>query len=209
MTEILDIYDDNMQYIGTKPRPDVHRDGDWHRVFHCWVIFRDEAGADWIIMQKRGVDKATYPGYLDVSAAGHYAAGETVRDGIRELHEELGLTQHTFDDLIRLGWRVSSARYEQVIDREVADVFFLICDQPLAAYVYQQEELAGLVSIPTEPGIELALGNTEQLEVPAVGFDTPTISIQQADFIPSQDAYFAKICTLAQRCLDGERKLFV
>src|SRR5215510_7041074 len=102
MAEIFDIYDENMRHIGTKERSAVHRDGDWHKTFHAWVIFRDERG-DWVLLQKRSADKDTFPNLLDISAAGHYSAGETMQDGLRELHEELGLTEAKFEDLIPLG----------------------------------------------------------------------------------------------------------
>ncbi|MEL6309262.1 MAG: isopentenyl-diphosphate delta-isomerase, partial [Chloroflexota bacterium] len=61
MTEMFDIYDDAMRHIGTKPRADVHRDGDWHRTFHCWVIYRGDDGQDWVVIQKRVPDKDIYP----------------------------------------------------------------------------------------------------------------------------------------------------
>jgi isopentenyldiphosphate isomerase len=105
MTEILDIYDDQMRHIGTKERGAVHRDGDWHKVFQCWVVYRDADGRDYLVVQRRGPDKDIYPNYLDISAAGHYQAGETIRDGIREVQEELGI-QVSFDDLIPLGVRI-------------------------------------------------------------------------------------------------------
>ena len=39
--EIIDIYTARGEPIGRKSRTLVHRDGDWHRVFHCWVFFAD------------------------------------------------------------------------------------------------------------------------------------------------------------------------
>ncbi|MBZ0275880.1 MAG: NUDIX domain-containing protein, partial [Anaerolineae bacterium] len=92
MTEILDIYDEQLNKIGTKERGAIHRDGDWHKVFHCWVAYRDESGRDFVVLQRRGPDTEVFPNLLDISAAGHYQAGETVRDGVREVREELGIT---------------------------------------------------------------------------------------------------------------------
>lgn len=208
MVEMLDIYDDNLTHLGNKPRPDVHRDGDWHRVFHCWVIYRDAQGADWVIVQRRGADKATFANYLDVSAAGHYAAGESEREGVRELQEELGLDAK-FEDLIPAGRRVSAARYAGLIDREVADVYFYICDQPLSDYNYQREELAGLVAIPVSEGLRLFSGEVDQIRIPAVGLERGSISIRVSDFIPTQDHYFHKVLLLARRCLNGESHLLI
>lgn len=207
MLEMLDIYDDNLVHLGTKPRPDVHHDGDWHRVFHCWVLAQMKEQAA-IIVQKRAADKETFASYLDVSAAGHYAAGETVRDGLRELDEELGL-QATFEDLIPLGQRVSAARYQGLIDREVADVFFYRCDQPLSAYRYQKEEIAGLLAVPLAEGLALFSGERDAIAVSAVGLGSAEVSIRVADFIPTPDRYFYKVLILAQRYLQGERHLLI
>src|SRR5690606_26203377 len=143
---MLDIYDENMTHLGTKSRDDVHRDGDWHKVFHCWVIYRDEAGQDWVILQKRAPDKDTFPNYLDISAAGHYSVGETIQEAMRELEEELGLFSK-FEDLIPLGVRIGIAKYGSLIDRQFADVFLYECNQPLQDYKYQQDEISGLIAL--------------------------------------------------------------
>jgi isopentenyldiphosphate isomerase len=208
MPEQLDIYDDALQHLGTKPRPAVHRDGDWHRVFHAWVIYRDATHGAGVILQKRATTKATFPDYLDVSAAGHYAAGETVRDGVRELHEELGVAI-TFDALIPAGRRVSMARYGDLIDREVADVFFCVHQQALSDYAYQRDEVAGLVAVPIDDGLRLWGRDVDAINVPAVGLGTTTVTVSREDFIPTLDHYFYKVLLLAHRCLDGARPLLV
>lgn len=208
MAEIFDIYDEKMNHIGTKERSAVHRDGDWHKTFHAWVIFRNEQG-DWIILQKRGANADTFPNLLDISAAGHYAAGETVEDGVRELHEELGLSEASFQDLIPLGQRRSVARYDDIFDSQVSDVFFYICDKPLNEYRYQTSELAGLIALPVQAGLQLIRGEIESLEVPAVGYASDTIRLTLSDFIRTDDQYMEKILLLAPRCLNGERELSI
>jgi isopentenyldiphosphate isomerase len=208
MAEIFDIYDENMQHIGTKERSAVHRDGDWHKTFHAWVIFRNEKG-DWVVLQKRSADKDTFPNLLDISAAGHYAAGERMQDGVRELHEELGLTEAKFEDLISLGQRKSVAKYDGVFDSQVSDVFFYVCNKPLNEYRYQTSELAGLIALPVKEGLQLFRGEIDCLEVPAVGYVTDTIVLSRKDFIPTEDEYMEKILLLAPRCLDGESNLSI
>lgn len=208
MGEILDIYDENLTWLGTKPREAVHRDGDWHRVFQCWVIYRDAEGRDWLVMQRRGADKDFFPNLLDVSAAGHYAAGETMRDGVREIEEELGI-RVAFDDLIHVGARVGIARQGDLIDHEIADVFVYICDRPLHEYDYQREEVDGLVAFDIDEGLALFAGERESLKAQAVGFGQDVITITPADFVPTKDAYVYKILILAKRCLNGEKYLVI
>lgn len=208
MTEFFDIYDDAFDHIGVKARDAVHRDGDWHKAFHCWVIYRDIAAQDWLIVQKRAPDKDTFPNLFDVSAAGHYTAGETRRDGVRELQEELGLTV-AFDDLIPLGQRISIATGKTFVDRQIDEVFFYICDQALSDYHYQREEITGLIALNIREGIELFSGITDHLVVPAIGFPTEMMTVRLSDFVPSPDHYWMKILILAQRCLNGEKHLYI
>lgn len=208
MAEMLDIYDENLTHLGVKSREDVHRDGDWHKVFHCWVIYRDDDGQDWIIVQKRAPDKQTYPNMLDVSAAGHYEAGETPLEGMRELEEELGLFPE-FDDLIYAGRRMTAARFDGLIDREVADIYLYICNQPLSSYNFQKEELSGLIAVNVAEGLRLFTGEVESIESPASGFASDTVSVKKEHFISVYDHYWEKIFLLTTRCLNGEKHLFI
>jgi hypothetical protein len=60
-TEQLKIFDENRNPIGVASREDVHRLGYWHETFHCW--------------------------FVDITAAGHLMADESVEDGVREIKE--------------------------------------------------------------------------------------------------------------------------
>ncbi len=208
MTEHFDIYDEALNHIGVKPRDAVHRDGDWHRVFHCWVVCRDHAGAEFVIMQKRGPRQDTFPGKIDVSAAGHLEAGESVRDGVREIEEELGL-QVDFDALTPLGRRLGVSRYAGLIDRQIFDVFLYECNLDLAAYNYCQDEIAGLVKLSIGAGIRLLSGRCQSVSAAAVGFGADRIRITPDDFIPSIDNYTLKALQLARRYFTGDRLLFI
>lgn len=208
MAEMLDIYDQNLVKIGVKERKAVHRDGDWHRTFHCWVIYRDAQGIDYVVMQKRGPDKELCPNMVDVAVGGHYAAGETIADGIREIREELGL-EVRFESLIPVGVRVSVARYDTLVDQEFNDVFLLIDDRPLKAYEYQREEISGLVCFRIDDALMLFAGERETISADAVGFDQAEVQLKVDDFILHQDAYVYRALILAKRCLNGEKHLVI
>lgn len=78
----------------TKQRGHVHRDGDWHRSIHVWVVIRDPMGAGnhQVLLQKRALTKDTNPGLWDVSVAGHIEAGGLpLETAVREAQEELGI----------------------------------------------------------------------------------------------------------------------
>ena len=208
MTELFDIYDEDLNHLGVKPRDEVHRDGDWHQVFHCWVIGRDSSDNPFVILQKRAPDKDIFPDKLDISAAGHLEAGETVEDGVRELQEELGLTVE-FDELIPLGRRVSTKMYKGLIDCQISNVFLFVCNKPLEDYVYQTEEVSGLVQVSIDDGIRLFSGEAESVVVNAVGFEENEIEITLNDFIITIDNYAYKIMVLAQRYFAGEQHLLI
>ena len=207
MSEFFDIYDEALNHIGVKPRAAAHHDGDWHQVFHCWVIGREADRAPYLVLQKRRAC-LDYPNLIDISAAGHLAAGETPRDGPREIAEELGLIV-PFEDLIPLGRRVGINKIGDFIDRQICHVFFYRCDQPLEAYDYNCDEVAGLIKLPIDDAMSLLAGETRAVIAPAVGLDSPQITLTLDDFIPSIDNYIMKILILARRFFAGEKELWI
>ena len=100
--ELLDLYSASGTPLGrAKPRSAVHRDGDWHKTFHCWMCYRGEAGQEMLILQKRSPHVETWPNRFDITAAGHYRTGEDLSGGVREIAEELGVSV-TAAQLIRI-----------------------------------------------------------------------------------------------------------
>ena len=80
----------------TKPILQAIEDGDWLSVFAIWLYKQTDDGV-YILFQERSQNATVSPGKLDISAAGHYNAGETGLDGLRELQEELGITPDIAD----------------------------------------------------------------------------------------------------------------
>lgn len=73
-----------------KARKRVHKDQDWHRSVHIWLV---DISQRKVAMQKRSMNKDTFPGRWDISAAGHIeAGGDSKETAVREVAEELGLT---------------------------------------------------------------------------------------------------------------------
>lgn len=207
MSELFDIYDEALNHIGVKRRDLVHRAGDWHQVFHCWVIGREVNGDPFLLLQKRR-NYLDYPNKIDISAAGHLAAGETVRDGLRELEEELGL-RVAFEDLIPLGRRVGVSRIGGFVDCQICHVFFYECDRPLADYSYRREEIAGLLKLRIDEAFRLFSGEVDSVTAPAIGLEAAHVTITRDDFIESIDNYLMKILVLAQRYFAGEKELWI
>ncbi|HLY27299.1 MAG TPA: isochorismatase family protein [Aggregatilineales bacterium] len=205
--EILDIYDENLMKLGSKIRADVHRDGDWHRVFQCWIAY-EQQGEAYLVMQRRAPNKQFYPNLLDTTSAGHYAVGETIQDGIREIREELGIDV-TFDQLVPIGRRVSVTRNGDLIDHEVADVFLLIYSKNIREYRMQIEEVSGLVAFKVSDALELFTGKRQTIPAQAVGYATEWAELRTSDFIPTLDHLMEKILVLVQRYFREETTLFI
>ena len=92
--EMIDLRNRDGSRTGeVKERTLVHRDGDLHGTSHVWLVRRrpDRGSAD-VLLQKRSADKDSFPGYYDISSAGHIPAGQDfLESAVRELGEELGI----------------------------------------------------------------------------------------------------------------------
>lgn len=87
--EHIDTLDENGALTGkTRTRAEVHRDGDWHRAVHIWIL--NDRGE--ILIQKRSPTADLFRDHWDLSLAGHVRSGEESRAAaVRELKEELGV----------------------------------------------------------------------------------------------------------------------
>jgi len=217
MSEYIDIYDPNMVKIGTKERQQAHIDGNWHKAFHCWIIYRTPNGEDMIVVQRRSSSKKLFPNALDITAAGHYEKGETIKEGLREVQEELGLDVD-FEDLISLGVKFDVAKIGEVTNYEFDDVFLLEYFQPIEAYNFDPVEVSGIASFKIDDGLSLFSGEVDEISGKAVmainieeqvHFKEEEFKIKVEDFIPRIDSYVYKVLIMAKRHLEGEKHLAI
>ncbi len=101
--EFFDICDEYGYPTGeTVTRELAHSEGILHRTAHIWIIRKKAGGYD-ILLQKRTMNKDSFPGMYDTSSAGHIPAGEEpLPAALRELREELGIDAGP-DDLSYIG----------------------------------------------------------------------------------------------------------
>ncbi|NJL35038.1 MAG: NUDIX domain-containing protein [Chloroflexaceae bacterium] len=205
--ELLDVYSADGQPLGiARPKRDVHARGDWHRTFHCWLVYRDATGRDHMLVQRRASRKDVYPDKLDVTAAGHLQAGEGIEGGLRELWEELGI-RATELNLHFIGQRTWIDDAEGIYHREFQDVYLLIKDAPLTAYTIDPVEVAGLADLLLDDLIDLFAGRRTQIsgQMLFAGTSEPEeYPVTVADFIPTPNPYVLKVCQAARGLLAGE-----
>lgn len=144
--EYFDLLDEHGNKIGkTKLRSEVHRDGDWHKGVHIWVINDDNE----ILLQRRCATKDSNPNMLDISSAGHLQAGDNSQDAaIRELKEELNLDV-TKDELVFIKTIKNSLKYtETFINNEFDDVYIVRTNKKIDDLKYQTEEISEIMYVP-------------------------------------------------------------
>lgn len=144
--EMIDILGEDGAPLGyTLSRAAVHALGLWHRTAHIWV--RNSEGH--LLLQKRAPTKDTYPGFWDVSCAGHLSAGDTSSSGaLRELHEELGVT--AAPDALEFLFTCLQRYHKDdgsLLDNEIADVYLLIPPCEVAEINFSTNEVAAVRAV--------------------------------------------------------------
>lgn len=143
--EYIDIVDEQGRPTGEIiERAEAHRTGALHRTSHVWIM-RRKGGELQILLQKRCMDKDSFPGCYDISSAGHIPAGEDyIPSALRELKEELGLTV-TGEELIDCGQKKLEMHGhfhgEMFWDRQISKVFLLWQDREAEDFAVQREEI--------------------------------------------------------------------
>jgi isopentenyldiphosphate isomerase len=212
-SEPFDIITANGKPTGqVKSRAEVHRDGDWHRAIHVWVAGVDDRSAAFLTLQRRSPDKDTWPGRFDATVGGHYRAGESLAEALREVEEEIGIIPN-LNDLRPLGVRVCANEAQPgIVDREIQDVFLLRDDRPLENFRPNSAELAALIRFPLETLVPFLAGENSEIDgeslTPAATRAEP-ITARIDDFIPTVDRYFLRIAVAALHVLRGERYVAV
>uniref|UniRef100_A0A5B7BD41 Putative nudix hydrolase 3 n=1 Tax=Davidia involucrata TaxID=16924 RepID=A0A5B7BD41_DAVIN len=135
----------------SKPRGDVHRDGDYHRAVHVWIFAESTQE---LLLQRRADCKDSFPGLWDISSAGHISAGDSsLVTARRELHEELGviLPKDAFEFLF-VFLQECVINDGKFINNEFNDVYLVttLAPIPLEAFTLQESEVSAVKYISFE-----------------------------------------------------------
>lgn len=194
--EYFDLYDEQGRPLGrAKERASVHRDGDWHRSIHLWIVRADGA----LVFQQRSAEKDTRPNHFTCTVGGHYAAGEDLGQVLREAREEIGQSVG-LGELLPLGtWRYDDAGPAGSRDRELQDVFLWPSATPIEAFQPDPEEVAALAEVAPETLLRLLEGTVAEIAMRFRASDAALVeqrSLRRDDLVPTP-AYHACIARAA------------
>jgi len=201
--ELLDVLDESGRPTGEVAlKSEAHRLGLRHRCFHCWICGSDPEGS-YLLLQRRAATKDTWPGYLDVTAAGHLATGEKTLDGLREVEEELGLRVEP-ERLVPLGTRKVDQEIPAGRDREFHDVFLLYDTTPPERLRLQKEEVEAVFRLSLDHVRDLYdTGSTPAREYEEGRTFTSWISLNE--IVPMEEDYLPRIASAIRLLLAGTR----
>eukprot|EP00667_Euglena_gracilis_P023332 EG_transcript_26313 len=134
----------------TKPRGQVHRDGDWHRSVHVWIV---DPKHGTVVLQKRAPEKDTNPNKWDVGSAGHITAGDDSRGtAVREALEELGLVVADPAELEFLFTAVNTCsgetKHGPYQDNELQDIYLLVREGVDVDAIERNTEVCDVRAVP-------------------------------------------------------------
>ncbi|MDR0367050.1 MAG: NUDIX domain-containing protein [Rickettsiales bacterium] len=181
--ELLDIYDESENLIGTADRAVAHRFGLWHKTVHCWLLLPDGR----VVFQKRGRRKKDNPSKLYTSASGHVAAGEPVEKALaREVSEELGASPKNPRLIWKTLYKGDFARDDGSLfhDRAIVHIFSAAADRPLDMFRFDDGEADAVAAIDPGDFARLAQGLTDAIAAQAWdGGSLNEISVGRDDFL--------------------------
>ena len=190
-----------------KGREQAYRDGNWIGTFNLWIVSRDPEPS--VVYQQRSPQSTWAPNLLDVTAGGHYEAGEKLADGLREAEEELG-KHYSPDQIIPLGKKLYvGANTNGTSKQNVIDIFLIEDSAPLDSYVLQEEEVYALCKCPVRELLKAHRNPSYSFKVKALTAkgEQIDITVNKQSFPENYDNYHYKIAVLADRYFKGEKDL--
>jgi isopentenyldiphosphate isomerase len=201
--ELLDVFDESQRRLGVAGKGVAHRLGLWHYAFHCWLYRVVDRSDVRLLFQQRGPGKKVYPGLFDISAAGHYKAGESVEDGVREVAEELGI-EIEFDSLVDLGTRAEVFEVDDILSREFCRTFLGRTALSPTALRPAEPEVTALVEVRLADGLAMCSGASAAARCSGIRHEAGQwhefgSEISLRELVPRPDSYYLNIFQLVDQ----------
>lgn len=214
MTEIIDIFDANMVPTGTMERNAAQLAGEWYRTFHFWLVSPLYGGS--IIWQMRSKHKSHHGAQLGMTAGGHFQAGESLQDGLREVVEEIGV-DFKYSDIEFLGWNTHVRNEGQKILRRFEAVHMARWDGDIESlHPTDPIEVGGLVWVPITDCFKIFMGQPHSVICDAFLHDETknayvrcTQKVDLSTFVVDRERYLLTVSIMAERLLEGRRPLSI
>jgi 8-oxo-dGTP pyrophosphatase MutT (NUDIX family) len=210
--KLVDIFNDRYELVGTEDKKTAHASGLWHRTFSALAV---NPATRRVILQKKAPGRYTFdrPDYADITVGGHYEAGETIPEGVREVREELGLPI-AYSDLQPIGLRQTAITLApDYIEREFQHWHLLPLDLDLDDIPLADAEVSGLADISIDDALALADGEVGTIPARYAtradhGLEYTEATLSRADLVPNYlklDQLYLRLFVAARRYCAGER----
>lgn len=204
--EMIDIYNENHEYLGICEKGLAHRLGLWHETFNGIIVNKKNKSIIFQIKNAKhnNIHKANK---IEISIGGHYQAGEKIDAGVREIEEESEI-KIDFKDLIYLGERqVSTIVKSDYIVREFQKMFIIPYDGKVENLKSIDDEILSFVEFKIDDCIKLFLKKIESIS----GIDNKNKKekFNLRNFVEAYlkgDELYLKLAICAKRYSEGERK---
>ena len=216
--EMIDIYTDRLKHIGVASKKEAHEKGYWHTVITCLAINPKTGTA--IYQRKYPKNDASITNensQLDISVGGHIQAGESIEQAVREIKEEL-LEDVSLKELVYLGVRQTAATINNnYIANEFQYIFLYPCQKQLKQYDVSGKEVARLVEINVQDGLDLFLKIKSEIPAQEMYIENGVQVVQQRTvnlehFLQCYqeiDNLFFRLLVAAKRYIDGENPKYI
>lgn len=149
--ELLDIYDELGNHLGSEERSIVHRDALWHKTVHCWLY--DKQGN--VFFQRRAEEKTLY-----TTASGHLDAGESIEEAFaREIKEEIGIEIDASDAIkvTVVNFVLDKVKQDGTVfkDRAFANIYLDKYEGDYQDFKYDPCEVSELVLVNAKEALDL------------------------------------------------------
>lgn len=190
-----------------KTRDQAVLDRDWVWTFNLWIVQKDPVPS--IVYQVRSPNKSRAPGKLDVSAGGFYLAWEELKDGLREVQEELW-KEYQFQDIHYL-WRRAYVWNQVDWGRRnnIVDLGIIIDNKDLNIYTLEPREIYAIASVPIDELIKIHTVSEYiyEIEILTATWQLKKKVISKDDFPYNRDNYHFKMALVAKKFIEWEENI--